>query len=314
MDRKKCFVISPIGAEGSEIRHQADDVFEFIIKPAMEHFNIEAIRSDHMSETGRITEQMFREILTADLCIADLTGLNPNVLYELAVAQSASRPVIVIMEVGGQLPFDIRDIRCIEYSRQSIQRFVSGLYVERVKAQIQAIQDSEWSAPSIYETYHCAPRFQHEFQLYRFLRMASPPSLEPGQDARYTLAEGSKQHVVVLTGEIGKIVQNRKFRPHVIVNMEGMNLQLARYYQPSVSGVLRYLDAERNAGGQVTTDSMQVTINEYLQHKDIRPPLNGGMVVPTKTTGLKKNYGVDYVFHVAAHCTGQKINLLKKMA
>jgi hypothetical protein len=52
---KRCFVISPIGAEGSTIREHADDVFDYIIKPAMEKCGIQAFRSDHLQEPGRIT-------------------------------------------------------------------------------------------------------------------------------------------------------------------------------------------------------------------------------------------------------------------
>ena len=47
--------------------------------------------------------------------IALLTGYNPNVFYELAVAQCAGRPVIVMAEKGLELPFDIHDLRCVYY-------------------------------------------------------------------------------------------------------------------------------------------------------------------------------------------------------
>ena len=38
--RKRCFVISPIGAEGSPTRQHADDVYDFIIKPALDACHI----------------------------------------------------------------------------------------------------------------------------------------------------------------------------------------------------------------------------------------------------------------------------------
>ena len=76
MAKRRCFVISPIGDEGSGVREHADDVFRFIIEPAVKQFDIEAVRSDHIHEAGEITEQMFREILQADLRIAVLTYLN----------------------------------------------------------------------------------------------------------------------------------------------------------------------------------------------------------------------------------------------
>lgn len=58
----KCFVISPIGEEGSDVRQHADDVFRYIIEPAMKECEIEAIRSDQLYKPGLISEQMFRFI------------------------------------------------------------------------------------------------------------------------------------------------------------------------------------------------------------------------------------------------------------
>ncbi len=57
---KKCFVISPIGASGSDIREHADDVFEFITKPAMDELGIHVYRGDHSQEIGRITERLWQ--------------------------------------------------------------------------------------------------------------------------------------------------------------------------------------------------------------------------------------------------------------
>ena len=112
---KRCFVISPIGEPASAVREHADDVLEFIIKPAMDELGIHAYRADHSQQIGRITDQMFSSILNEDLCIAILTFHNPNVFYELAIAQSAARPVIILVEKGQTIPFDIRDLRAIEY-------------------------------------------------------------------------------------------------------------------------------------------------------------------------------------------------------
>ena len=74
----KCFVISPIGEDGSDIRMHADEVFEHLIQPALNSFDIEPVRSDHMNEPGKISDQMYRAIFDYDLCIAILTFANPN--------------------------------------------------------------------------------------------------------------------------------------------------------------------------------------------------------------------------------------------
>lgn len=112
---KRCFVISPIGSEGSAERKHANDVLNLIIRPAATACGLDARRADEATESGRITDQMFREIVQADLCIALLTGLNPNVFYELGVAHTAGKPVIVLALKGQALPFDLLDWRYLSY-------------------------------------------------------------------------------------------------------------------------------------------------------------------------------------------------------
>jgi hypothetical protein len=137
---RRCFVISPIGAEGSPVRRHADDVFDYLIKPAAEECGLDAIRSDHLHEPGRISEQMFREIMTGDCCVAVLTGHNPNVFYELALAQAVGTPVVTLIEKGDTLPFDIQDLRCVRYDLSPRPLF------ERVHAKELAAQFSRFAA------------------------------------------------------------------------------------------------------------------------------------------------------------------------
>jgi hypothetical protein len=74
--KKKCFVISPIGKEGSEERKWVDEVLKLIIEPAAEDYEI--IRSDKISKPGMITTQIIQLLAEADLVVADLSGLNPE--------------------------------------------------------------------------------------------------------------------------------------------------------------------------------------------------------------------------------------------
>jgi hypothetical protein len=111
----KCFVISPIGQPGSDTRTHADDVYECIIEPALKKTKVEGRRADHIQDVGRITKQMYDDILTADFCIALLHNFNPNVFYELAVAHSSGAPVIILCEKGITPPFDLKDERVFHY-------------------------------------------------------------------------------------------------------------------------------------------------------------------------------------------------------
>ena len=53
---KKCFVVSPIGQEGSEVRKRADQVFKYIISPVCEEAGFEAIRVDKVNQADSITQ------------------------------------------------------------------------------------------------------------------------------------------------------------------------------------------------------------------------------------------------------------------
>ncbi|MFZ1986012.1 MAG: hypothetical protein WAU91_16455 [Desulfatitalea sp.] len=111
-----CFVVSPIGEENSAIRKRSDDVLEYIIKPALQKYDLEPVRSDHIAAPGMITNQIINHILSDKLVIADLTDHNPNVYYELALRHAFRKPVIQLVLNGQKLPFDIIGFRTIPYN------------------------------------------------------------------------------------------------------------------------------------------------------------------------------------------------------
>jgi hypothetical protein len=70
---KTCFVICPIGNDGTEIRTWSDRTFKYIIKPIAEKYGYHVIRADHIKESGTITNQIIENLLNSQLVIADLT-------------------------------------------------------------------------------------------------------------------------------------------------------------------------------------------------------------------------------------------------
>jgi hypothetical protein len=145
---KRCFVISPIGEPGSNVREQADAVLDYIIEPALREMGIEAVRADKLAEPGLITDQMIAAILNYDLCIADLSGHNPNVFYELAIAQAAERPVVLMKLTGEGIPFDVKDYRLIEYDLRP-KSIKTDRWIPVLKSQVAKILASDYKSPRL---------------------------------------------------------------------------------------------------------------------------------------------------------------------
>ncbi len=116
-----CFIITPIGEETSDDRRKAEGVIQSVIKPILEELGFKKIDAAHeISESGSITKQVINRIIEDDLVITNLTGLNPNVMYELAIRHATMKPVVHICEKETKLPFDIIDQRTIFYNNDML--------------------------------------------------------------------------------------------------------------------------------------------------------------------------------------------------
>ncbi|MEU4679284.1 hypothetical protein [Micromonospora sp. NPDC023737] len=111
--RRECFVIAPIGPEGSEVRKRSDQILKHVIRPVVEERGFVAVRGDEIERAGLITSQVLDRIIQNDLVIADLTDQNANVFYELAVRHALRKPFVQLMAKDQQLPFDVQGMRTI---------------------------------------------------------------------------------------------------------------------------------------------------------------------------------------------------------
>jgi hypothetical protein len=139
---RSCFVIGPIGdrqaAVGSEERLRYEEsmrVWDYVIKPACDALGIDPVRADMIAEPGEITDQVCRRLRDDDLVIADVTGGNANVLYELGLRHTTNKPTVQLGEKD-KLPFDITVVRTIQFvrsetglveARESLQKTISAV-------------------------------------------------------------------------------------------------------------------------------------------------------------------------------------------
>jgi hypothetical protein len=172
--KRRCYVISPIGKEGSKTREDADDVFSFIIEPAMKECDIDVVRADHLKEPGKISDQMFKEIFTDDLCVAVATEHNPNVFYELALAQASGTPLIILVKKNEALPFDIQDMRCVQYDLKPRPLF-DGVYARAVIEHIRSLERSGWQRSKPFAAYGFEPRSDEGIRYLEHAAKYVPP-------------------------------------------------------------------------------------------------------------------------------------------
>ncbi|ABI64863.1 hypothetical protein Mmar10_0570 [Maricaulis maris MCS10] len=140
VNKKSCFVISPIGDDGTETRKRSDQVLKHIIEPAAKDCGYEAIRADKIDKPGLITSQVIGHILNDDLVIADLTERNPNVFYELALRHAINKPLVQIIQKGDQIPFDVANLRTIYIDHTDLDSAAQGR--EEIVQQIRALQEN----------------------------------------------------------------------------------------------------------------------------------------------------------------------------
>jgi hypothetical protein len=90
-----------------------------VYKPAIERAKLTPIRADaDIYGTGKIIDQIWKGIHAARVLVAELTGRNPNVLYELGLAHALYKPVVLVSSNKDDVPFDVQHVRVIYYEKE----------------------------------------------------------------------------------------------------------------------------------------------------------------------------------------------------
>jgi hypothetical protein len=104
----RVFVAMPFNANHSDILWK-------VIKSVCEIRELKVCRADKLNKPYQIFIDILDEMERAGIIIADLTDLNPNVLYELGIAHTRCESVIILCQKNQELPFDLASFRCIFY-------------------------------------------------------------------------------------------------------------------------------------------------------------------------------------------------------
>jgi TCP-1/cpn60 chaperonin family len=142
IDATSCFVLMPFHDPHVEY-------FTGIIQPAAREAGLTAIKADDIYGTAPIIQDIWNQIWKARAVIADVTGRNPNVNYELGICHALGVPTVLITQALADVPFDYRHIRCIVYDTKRVNwedklRLAITATLKSLLAGFDAYEDLRW--------------------------------------------------------------------------------------------------------------------------------------------------------------------------
>jgi len=115
-----CFVMMPYSTDYNL-------VFSDIIKPVAEKFDLTVLRGEEAVSTESIIERIRTAIIQSRLCIADVSGQNPNVMYELGLAWDLKKPTVLLTKNKYDIPYEIESLRLVLYDMNELDKARTAL-------------------------------------------------------------------------------------------------------------------------------------------------------------------------------------------
>ncbi|HAS6194976.1 TPA: hypothetical protein I7169_22275 [Vibrio vulnificus] len=211
MNKKSCFVIMPF-AEPFET------YFKRIIKPAIDESDLYTARGDSLFRSTHIMDDIWNSIKDASLVVAELTGKNPNVYYELGLAHALKKPAILIASNIDDVPFDLRPLRVLVYDKNDpdwgmqLKENISNAIKETLSSPTEAI-------PHTFRDYE-EPTTQMEITIAdRLVSLENQVSELMVESYLSTHQEPTSD--IALDLKLGERVVHPKFGSGTIINFEG---------------------------------------------------------------------------------------------
>lgn len=283
---KKCFVIMPYGkrqdSDGNSI--DFDRAYSEFHRKVVAELRLECERCDDLDQGGSIHLRMFSKVYGCGVAIADITTLNPNVMYELGVRHALVRGVTIMLqkrrEKGPDIPFNIHGYEVIEYdydeggnNRESIQE------VRRKIARI--LEEFGSKAGKTDSPVHGrVPIRIHE----------QGRELTKQEVRSFRIKGHTEEEIRLVTGELSRVKDI-----DVWVNPENTHMMMARVLERSVSSTIRYRGMIQQNGRAV-----DVIADELHEEMNGREQVDPATVLVTGAGRLAETNGVQRIFHVAA--------------
>lgn len=127
-----CFVIMPFTPT-------FDTEYEKVIRPAVEEAGVISVRADEIYSRPQVMQDIWKALRASRIVIAELTGKNTNVLYEVGLAHTLGKPVIIITRNEEDVPFDLKALRYRYYNTEdpfwggNLKQAIKNMVVELLK-------------------------------------------------------------------------------------------------------------------------------------------------------------------------------------
>jgi tetratricopeptide (TPR) repeat protein len=190
-----CFVLMPFGKKMDSAGRVTnfDSVYAKIIAPAVERAGLEPIRADEEKIGGTIHKPMFERLMLCHYAVADITGANPNVFYELGI-RHAMRPrsTVIVFGEGTVLPFDIALVRGIAYKTDGAGEPVDAeATLDLIAKQLIAARGNPHDDSPIFQLVEGVPRWEVEHAKTDIFRQAVDYSKRYKERLRAAVREGA---------------------------------------------------------------------------------------------------------------------------
>lgn len=136
-----CFVLMPF-SDTKDIQVVYTNHIKTVVEKKCQ---LRCERADDIHDISGVMQSVWESINRARIIIAEMTDRNPNVFYELGIAHTLGKPVIMITQDMDYVPFDLKHLRCVVYQFKpgAINKFEDSL-----EKTIRRVLSSTYASPS----------------------------------------------------------------------------------------------------------------------------------------------------------------------
>jgi hypothetical protein len=159
-----CFVLMPFGTKTDAAGRVTnfDKVYQNVIVPAVTRAGLEPVRADEEKIGGTIHKPMFERLMLCHYAVADITGANPNVFYELGIRHALRpRSTAIIFVEGTVIPFDIALVRGIAYRTDGKGEPIdTAAPIEAIRSLLREARDTARDDSPMFQLIDDLPRWE----------------------------------------------------------------------------------------------------------------------------------------------------------